>query len=228
MEMMNFQNSTLLGAPIKLYETTQSNHWAKAKVDAANGNTVIVCKDDLRAMLHNSAHSSGREKFIKVARNALILTALSDGKNVIVADTNYDYHESDIRALVAKWSEDNNKNVQVKIQDFSHVPIEVCIERDSNRPNSLGEKVIRDQYNRWIKKDEKPDMIPWDFNKKSAVVFDIDGTLTTGPKDRSPFDWSKVGQDDVNFPVRSLLQLHHFDGNNTIIKFFIFSFQLFN
>jgi len=145
------------------------------------------------------------------------LLALSEGKNVIVADTNYDNHEADIRALVKEWCDTNKKQVEVKIQDFSDVPLEVCIERDSKRLNPLGADVIRSQYNRWIKKDDKPKMIEWDYNKKTAVVFDIDGTLTMGPKDRSPFEWSKVGQDDVNVAVRNLAQLHHFDGNNTII-----------
>jgi predicted kinase len=181
--------------------------WAKAQVDAAQGNTVIVCKDDLRNMLHNSAHSKGRENLIKQARNALILLALSEGKNVIVADTNFDNHEADIRALVKDWCEANNKQVEVKIKDFTDVPLEVCIERDSKRANSLGADVIRSQYNRWVKKDEKPKMIEHDANKITAVIFDIDGTLTTGPKNRSPYEWSKVGQDDVNQAVRDLAHM---------------------
>jgi predicted kinase len=189
--------------------------WAKSQVDASQGNTIIVCKDDLRGMLHNSAYSKGREALVKQARNALIVLGLSEGKNVVVADTNYDHHEADIRALVKNWCDANNKQVEVKIKDFSDIPLEVCIDRDLKRPNSLGADVIRSQYNRWLRKEEKPKMIEWDVKKDNAVVFDIDGTITMGSKNRSPFEWSKVGQDDVNQTVKTML-LHYYASNKII------------
>ena len=41
---------------------------------------------------------------------------------------------------------------------------------------------------------------------QKIVIFDIDGTLALR-KDRSPFDWSKVGNDNPNVPICKILSL---------------------
>jgi len=190
--------------------------WAKDQVDNSDGNTVIVCKDDLRNMLHNGAYSKGRENLVKKMRNAMILLALEEGKNVIVADTNFDNHIQNITDCVREFYDASE--VAIEVKDFTDVPLEVCIERDAKRSNSLGEKVIRDQYNRWIRKEFNPKMIERDPNKKDCVCFDIDGTITTGPKNRSPYEWQKVGQDEVNEPVKEMTRLFHVDNQIVIVS----------
>ena len=138
--------------------------------------------------------------------------ALDNGKDCVVSDTNL--NPDHISRIKAKFGD----RAKIEVNDsFLSVSLEECIQRDAKRPNPVGEKAVRETYNRWIKKEEKPKMIEWDVSKKTAVCFDVDGTLTNGPKDRSPYEWSKVGQDEVNVSIRSLAQLHHFDGNNTII-----------
>jgi hypothetical protein len=39
-----------------------------------------------------------------------------------------------------------------------------------------------------------------------AWLVDVDGTLTTGPGARSPYDWSRVGEDAPNMPVIRMVQ----------------------
>lgn len=39
--------------------------WAKEQVKASNGRVVIVCKDDIREMLHSGGYSKDREKLVK-------------------------------------------------------------------------------------------------------------------------------------------------------------------
>lgn len=186
--------------------------WAKEMVAKSQGKIVNICKDDLRAMLHDSENSKGREALVICAQEALIAMALDQGKDCVISDTNL--NPVHIKRIKDKF--ENLANIEIN-DSFLSIPLKVCIERDSKRAYPVGEKAIRDTYNRWIKKDDQPKMIEWDYSKKTAVVFDIDGTLTMGPKNRSAFEWSKVGQDDVNIAVRSLAQLHHFYGNNTII-----------
>lgn len=169
--------------------------WAKEQVDKSDGSTIIVCKDDIRGMAWNSKYSSGREAFVKKVRNNLIILGLSEGKHVISADTNYEKNESEIREIVQLFCEQNNTQVEIKIQDFSHVPLQVCIDRDSQRPKPLGEKVIRSQYNRWIKKETNA--LVQDKNLPKAVIFDLDGTLAH-MFDRKPFEWSRVGEDLID------------------------------
>jgi len=186
--------------------------WSTKKVDDGKGSIVNINKDDLRSMLHNNNHSKGRESLVIQMQEAMIDVALEDNKNIIISDTNL--NPVHIQRIKDKFAD----RAEIVVEDsFLQVSLEECITRDKNRTKSVGEKAIRDTYNRWIKKAENPEMIPWDYNKKTAVVFDIDGTLTMGPKDRSAYEWHKVGQDEVNSAVRSLAQLHHFDANNTII-----------
>ena len=186
--------------------------WSKELVKSSNGRIVNICKDDLREMLHNSEHSKGRESFVISIQEAIIDNSLNSGKDCVISDTNL--NPAHIDRVKNKFGD----RAEIVIEDcFLQVSLEECIARDKNRTKSVGEKVIRDTYNRWIRKDQKPKEIDWDFNKKTAICFDIDGTLTLGPKDRSAYEWHKVGQDDVNVSIRSLAQLHHFDGNNRII-----------
>ena len=186
--------------------------WANELVENSNGQIVNICKDDLRLMLNGSKHSKGREALVLSAQEALIEASIAEGKDCVISDTNL--NPTHIERIKSKFE----SMADIIVNDsFLKVPLEECIARDQKRQNPVGEKAIRDTYNRWIRKASDPEMIPWDSSKKSAVCFDVDGTLTLGPKDRSPFEWSKVGQDEVNPAVRDLLQLHHLDGNNTIV-----------
>jgi len=68
--------------------------WAKEFLDnnmfATKGSGWMrINKDDLRAMMHNSKWSKGNEKQILIIRDAAIRSALANGYNVIVDDTNF-------------------------------------------------------------------------------------------------------------------------------------------
>lgn len=52
--------------------------------------------------------------------------------------------------------------------------------------------------------------------KKIAIICDIDGTLTK-MKGRGPYDWDKVGQDEVNKPVADIVQTYGIQGVKIII-----------
>ena len=184
--------------------------WAKEQVKQANGGTVIVCKDDIRNCLWDGEYSKGREALVKKIRNAMIITALEDGKNVISADINFDNHIEDMKKIVTEWAKANDKIVYFELKDFTDTPLSVCIERDAKRANSLGEKIIRQQYSRWIKPNlpVKAPLIQ-DESLPKVAVFDMDGTLTLGPHDRSPYEWHKVGQDKVNNMVKNLAQTYN-------------------
>ena len=157
-----------------------------------------VNKDDLREMLDNSHFSKSNEKFILKIRDKIILSALEDGKHVIVDDTNLNpKHLNHIEELVKGKAE-------VKIKDFTTVSLEKCIERDLKRINSVGEKVIRDMYNKYLKITEE-----YVESKElpHAIIVDIDGTLSK-MNDRSPYDWSKVGEDFCQEHIKSIVDTY--------------------
>lgn len=103
------------------------------------------------------------------------------------------------------------------------VPLEVCLERDKSREFPVGASVIKRQYYKYIMKNEfyrEPYLKPQDVSLPKAVIFDVDGTLTLGPKDRSPYDMSKVLNDEPNLYTFQFLNLFL---NNTDTTVFIFS-----
>lgn len=173
--------------------------WAKQLVDGKPGAYKRINKDDLRAMLDNSYHSKGNEKFVLAVRDFLILEALKDGKHVIVDDTNlHAKHEARIRELVA------GKNVDVQVREFD-VDVEECIKRDLKRPNSVGAHVIREmhaRYNMVCDERETPPAFQ-DESLPKAIIVDVDGTIAK-MAGRGPFDWSKVLEDE---PIQEVIDI---------------------
>jgi len=181
--------------------------WAKSTLDV-EPNTVLVCKDDLRAMMFNSAWTGNREKFILKTRDFIVSEALRDGKNVIVHDTNLaPKHEERFKQLAKEFKAD------FEVKDFTHVPIEQCIHNDLCRPDSVGEKVIRDMYRDWLK--PTPPKIEVDLNLPSAIICDIDGTLALFG-DANPYERDFL-KDEVNDRVADILERYRDSSNTQII-----------
>jgi predicted kinase len=171
--------------------------WSKEIIDKNPNSYKRINKDLLRDMLDNNHFSKDSEKFILDVRDALILMALEKGKHVIIDDTNFSSkHENRIRELIKDKAE-------LIIKDFTHVPIEVCIERDLKRPNSVGEKVIKEMYNQHIK--PKPEVIEVIDGLPFAVICDLDGTLAL-LNGRNPYDASTCDNDILNTVVASIIK----------------------
>jgi len=208
--MKNKPNITLTKGCIASGKST----WAREQVDASNGQIINICKDDLRAMLDNNKHSKGREAFVLQAQEALIALALNEGKSVIISDTNLNpAHEQRIREKFG-----DKANIIVN-DSFMSVPLNVCIERDRNRPNPIGEKAVREMYRKYIEKSWET--LVQDESLPKAAVFDIDGTISNhksrGKNSRSPYDWMRVKEDSVNEHVKEMLLLHKNSGYKIII-----------
>lgn len=156
-------------------------------------------KDTIRELLFAGNYKKSGEKLVVQTRNHIISAALSKGKNVVVDDTNLNpVHIKDLQNLAKKH------NAIFEIDDsFLRVPIEVCIKRDLQRPKSVGENVIRQMYNQYVKRP-KP-AYEYDANLPMAIIVDIDGTLAHMDDGRGPFDWHKVGQDRVDEGVAHLV-----------------------
>lgn len=195
--------------------------WAKKTLSDSPSMFQRVNKDEIRAMLGGERN----EHTVLVVRNAAIRAALEAGKSVIVDDTNLNpIHERDLHKIAEEFDAD------VKTVSFLDVPIEECIRRDAGRPNSVGEKVIREMQAKW---KDKPAQRSFNFQRymppapyiekaglPSAIVCDIDGTLALNKNGRSPYDWDRVGEDELNYPVSHVLNVY---ATATIHEIFIFS-----
>ena len=181
--------------------------WANEQVAGSNGKIININKDDLRGMLHAGKGSKYRESFVIEVQETLTKLAFEAGHDVIWSDTNLNpIHENRARTL--------SDCVEI-LDHFLQVSIEDCISRDKNRINPVGEKAIRDQYNKWLRKE--PEILVQDETLPEVSVFDIDGSLTLGPHNRSPYEWHKVGQDKVNSMVRHLVLTQRTSGRDILI-----------
>lgn len=173
--------------------------YAKKLVADHPGKYKRISKDDLRAMLDVNKWSKGNEKFILKVRDSLILLALQEGYNPIIDDTNlHPKHETAIRELV-------KGQAIVEVKDFTDVPLETCIERDRQRPNYVGEQVIRKMYRDflWV----EPPMAEVDPTLPKAIICDLDGTLAL-LNGRDPYNAEACEQDILSEHVANIVRFY--------------------
>lgn len=128
--------------------------WSREVIEAdrkAGRQTVRVNRDSLRTMLHFDEWSKENEKLTVLARNATLNALLSEPITVICDDTNLDPRVREELTSIARI-----RGHAVLINDFTDVPLDVCIERDSQRTGKarVGAKVILDMYARYLSTKE--------------------------------------------------------------------------
>jgi len=207
--------------------------YARVAQAADPDNTVIVNRDSTRARLFGSDgqdyYACGKdvlwrkEKLVTEANHAAIKAGLKADMAVIVDDTNLRVRTCrELRSLATR------EGAEFHVVDFSDVSLETCLERNRNRKDKdpIPPKVIADMYDRYVRGGlaPLPDEESQDFSgmvpeglpdgRKSAYIFDIDGTLAHIPEGgRSPYDYSRVMEDtgdDSVLDVLNALSEDHF------------------
>jgi predicted kinase len=190
---------------------------ARAWVAGDRANRARVNRDDLRAMLDDSAFEKGvTEPRILAARDAAILGLLGKGLSVICDDTNLPQRTARDLARLARRA-----RADFCVCDYTDVPLETCIARDAARTDKrpVGETVIRDMHIRYLAgrqyplpQPEEPQdgaLEPWPYSPAEgsvpAVLVDIDGTVALKGA-RSPFDETRVHEDRPNLPVITVVR----------------------
>lgn len=127
------------------------SYWAR-KMRELRPQTVLVSKDEIRAMLFDSVYSKDNEQITVLTEEQIVKQALSRGRDVIVHNTHL--NPSHIRRL-EKVAHQYKADFKV-IEQFLSVPVEVCIKQDATREGKaqVGEGVIRDMINRWFKEGQ--------------------------------------------------------------------------
>jgi len=160
-----------------------------------------VNKDDLRLMLDDEKWGHDNEKFVLKMRDIMTVSALKNGYNVIIDDTNlHPKHKQRMEQLIREYK-DIVGEVEIE-EKFLDVPVNECIKRDLARPNSVGQAVILDMYNKYLAPKNK--YIPPKDSVPLAIIVDMDNTLSM-IGERSPFDWDKVDIDTVNESVKLIV-----------------------
>lgn len=175
--------------------------WAREHVEQ-NSNTVIVNNDTIRNDYMDrekiAKWTPQVEDYVRAQRELAISTAKHKQQNVIVDNTHLN---PKTRIKTVELCE--QLGFKVELVDFCHIPLDVCLERDSQREGKsrVGEKVIRDMFNKFMKEPVDRNLPAWKPNAlPDCIIVDIDGT-TAKMKDRGPFEEHKVYQDEVRLHV---------------------------
>jgi len=116
--------------------------WAKSQ-----HNVWRVNRDALREMYTGVWHYQSAEAEILISdlQQQMIRTLLLAGNPVIADDTNLDWKHVDQLVDVAR-----GQNAPWRIQDFTHVPLETCLERDAAREAPLGRSLILQMHSKYL------------------------------------------------------------------------------
>ena len=123
--------------------------WAKQYCEE-HPNTIRVNRDDIRQMFSQKWSKELEQIVIDIELRA-IDNALYEEMDVVVDDvSNLNRYTVDkIWNIVGKYQQMRNiSDYGIIYQDF-FIPLQDCIERDSKRPNPIGEKIIRNTYERY-------------------------------------------------------------------------------
>lgn len=123
--------------------------WAKQYCEE-HPNTIRVNRDDIRQMFSQKWSKELEQIVIDIELRA-IDNALYEEMDVVVDDVSNlnRYTVGKIWNIVGKYQQMRNiSDYGIIYQDF-FIPLQDCIERDSKRPNPIGEKIIRNTYERY-------------------------------------------------------------------------------
>lgn len=167
----------------------------------------IVNRDKIRMMLLGVwfTGKAEDEDRVTVVERAMVDAFLSAGKDVVVDATHLN------PAFLRAWAKLAwEKRAEFEVRDVKTLAAD-CIDRDVARGErggrAVGAKVIermarRFPMHKWptVTARPRPKIVPYDnpADLPEVAIFDVDGTLTTGPLKRSPYDYSKVHLDVAN------------------------------
>lgn len=156
---MNIKKIIILRGLIGSGKTTFAKKW----VEEEPSFRVRFNRDDIRNMLGKYWVPS-REHLIDSIYWEFLNQATSVGYDIIIDNMNlnnkYIVELENFIEETNKWLTQSNADYiyEIEIKDFFHIPLQVCIDRDAQREHPVGERIIRNIYNRY-----KNDILAWKY-----------------------------------------------------------------
>lgn len=127
--------------------------WAKQEVLKDPEHSIRINRDDLRNM-SGKYWVPTREHYITACKGIILINAMNFKFNTIIIDEmNLNPKENGyLKGMVSMMNDtfkDNNDKYIIEIKDFTNVPLDVCLERDSKRENPIGEDIIKGIFNKY-------------------------------------------------------------------------------
>jgi tRNA uridine 5-carbamoylmethylation protein Kti12 len=119
---------------------------ARRMVAESGGTIREVTKDDLRLRPEAPKSRGKQERWVVAERDRQVIEAFTQGCSIVVHDTNFNpVHRTRLEAIAAEYG------ANFEVLDFTHVDVHECIRRDAGRPQPVGEKVIREMWQRYLR-----------------------------------------------------------------------------
>ena len=137
--------------------------FAKQWVNEDPEHRVRFNRDDIRNML-GKYWVPDRESLIDSMYWNFLEQATASGYNIIIDNMNLnEKYLDEVNKFIEEtnfWLEQSlaDFRYEIEIKDFFHIPLQTCIDRDAQRENPIGEKVIRNTYNKY-----KDKIVPWKY-----------------------------------------------------------------
>ena len=194
--------TVLIGLP-----SSGKTRWA---MENRKPNDIVVCRDDIRMSNYGIWHGDPiDENHVTKIERQMMIAAFENGYSVISANTNL--NKTNVQRMVDLAAQFGAEVDYV----YFELPPATCIEYDKHRDKKVGAKVINRMARKagingkgWIPKHEYyyHKIKPYVGNPAlpNAIIVDIDGTIAI-KSDRSPYDYSRVFEDDVSENVAMVI-----------------------
>lgn len=177
-------------------KTTETEKFIDAHPEYVNIN-----RDDIRLMMQGrkryNKFSKWREKVVTYTVIMMAQEALSQGKSIIISDTNLNPMRNKNWEGIA-----NDYNAEYREWLFTDIHYGECIDRDARREFPVGQRVIERMFEsgRGVWFPEKP---VYDPALPDCYLCDIDGTVAQ-MDGRGPFEWLKC---DTDLPKQDVINV---------------------
>lgn len=175
--------------------------------------------DDMRSMLGIT-----HERWTKELENAALGAFIAAAKSLITSGHDVTLDNTHLNPT---WLRRYRKEIgplidEFVVHDLTDVSLEECLERDANRENGVGEKVVRrlagrleeSRKSKWRLTDEWMNVVQYPSPKpyeapvggSPCYICDIDGTVAINDGHRGHYEYESVADDLPNTPVINTVQ----------------------
>lgn len=123
--------------------------WAKQWVLEDPEHRVRFNNDDIRNML-GKYWVPNREHIVKVIKDEFLRESMINNYDIVIDNMNLNDRElCYYNDLIDEYNRYHKPAYEIEFKDFFNIPLQDCIERDSKRPNPIGEEVIKKTYEKY-------------------------------------------------------------------------------